>query len=110
MECHEAPVRADRRHGAGLVALRAAGIHADPLRHSRLTVVQKNVIETVGIARHQIRRMGPECHVAPVGADRGLKAEEVRLNSARIHADPRRLAGLPITHEDVRLSIRVGGH
>src|SRR5687767_8500176 len=75
---------------------------ADERGLAGVDVVQKDVGNTVPVARYQVRRLRPECHQAAVSAHRWMKARAVGTVCRRCTADASNQAAVEISEVDVK--------
>ena len=74
---------------------------AHPRRRPLSQVAHEDVAGAVGVAADQIAGIAVKCHIAAVGADRGLLRNAVALHPRCADAHPRRRPLLQIAQEDV---------
>ena len=110
VEGDEAAVGADAGAKGFTVALAPPGNdETDPGGAAVLLVVDKDVLDAVGVVVDQVEGAGGEGDEAAVGADVRLRGVEAARGAVGGDADPGGGAGLPVVQEDVRVGGGVVG-
>ena len=96
--------------GARAIGFDRPGDDAHPLRRTRLAVAHEHVVRAVRVARHEIRRSGPEPRHLAVTGDRRVPGRPVGL--AAVPGDTRTFGrtSLAVAHEHVSHRVRVTRH
>ena len=110
LERHVAAVPGDRGAVGAVVRLAAARIDAHARGPARVAIVHEDVLSSVGVSRHQVRRAAGEQHAATVAGDLQEVALVVPLPSPRVDAHPGGPTGPPVVNEGVVESVRVARH
>ncbi len=90
--------------------LRAVRLDGDAHGLAGLQVLAENVVRVVGVAGHEVARVGHERHVAPVRADRRRPALAIGLPTEGVDRCARHRVGLTVEHEDVLDAVGIAGH
>jgi len=110
LEGHIAPIGAQRSRATRGVPLYSSAAHAHPSRGPRLAVVDEHIPLSVGVARHEVRGIGLEPHIPPIGADRRPPAGAARLVPRAVHTHPRGRSRLTVVDEHIPALVAVTRH
>lgn len=87
LEHDEAPVGAQARAEADAVGLRSGGRDADTRHRCGQAIANEHIVNGVRVAGHEVRGSRSIRNEAPIGADRRIVAEAVRLRAVMRDGD-----------------------
>src|SRR3972149_2169971 len=72
--------------------------------------MDKDISNAVCITGHKVCGIGLKCDIAAIGADGGVIAMMVSLNTGTIHTYPSSYSCLPVMDKDVIATVCITGH
>lgn len=96
--------------GAFTVPLPSTSPHRNSSSGTTLSVVDEDIVVSIGVAAHQVSSAGNEDDVSTVAGDGGLLAPSIPLSPPRPQRDASGGRGLPVSDEDVAGAIIVATH
>ena len=106
-EGNKTAVAADARGTAVAIPLNAAAVDGDAASCASLTVVDKDVLMTLGVAADEVAGIGGEGDKTAVAADARAMAIAISLAVAATHGDAADCARLAVVDKDIATAIGV---